>query len=60
MSLKGFNNYLCKRKYYEISEKFVNSHALKFEEVENENTSDEELLDLNEKSDLIKKKILQS
>ena len=47
MSLKGFNNYLCKRKYYEISEKFVNSHALKFEEVENENTSDEELLYLN-------------
>lgn len=58
MSLKGFNNYLCKRKYYEISEKFVNSHALKFEEVETENTSDEELLDLNEKSDLIKKEDL--
>lgn len=58
MSLKGFNNYLCKRKYYEVSQKYVNSHALKFEEVENENVSDEELLDVNDKADLIKKEDL--
>lgn len=58
MSLKGFNNYLCKRKYYEISEKFVNSHVLKFDETADEQLSDEELLDVNEKSSLIKKEDL--
>lgn len=58
MALKGFNNYLCKRKYYEISEKFVNTHALEFEDTEDSSASDDELLDVNDKACLIKKEDL--
>ena len=33
MSLKGFSNYLCRRKFEEVSDEFVKTHALNFEEV---------------------------
>ena len=32
MALKGFNNYLCLSKYHDLCDKFVTSHALKFDE----------------------------
>ncbi len=32
MSLKGFSNYLCKDKYYELSNKFASSNGLKLDD----------------------------
>ncbi len=34
MALKGFNNYLCLKKYHELCSKYLNKTALKFDESE--------------------------
>lgn len=66
MALKGFNNYLCLKNYHEVSTKYISSHSLEFDEVENKQDNadaarpvdDESLLDEAPVTEVITKEVL--
>ncbi|MGN0902100.1 MAG: DEAD/DEAH box helicase, partial [Succinivibrio sp.] len=49
MALKGFSNYLCRKKHHYIEQRFANAMALKFDETETDNS----LKELNGKDENI-------